>query len=151
MIPLMSFWPEVYDRILKKEKIFEYRRTFPKNCSHAYMYISSPVKAICAIIYHNEVIKLESLKGEYNIDLDKRIDSYSSNYKYSGTIKSIQKIKPILLQDLKENIPNFTPPQSYLYIDNFPILKEYIENNTIYDGELITNNLSNIIPNQLCR
>lgn len=151
MIPLMSFWPEVYNRILNKEKLLEYRRIFPKNCTHAYMYVSSPIKAICAIIYFNEVIKLEDLKGKHNLDLDKRIDSYSSNYLYSGTIKAIQKIKPISLQELRENVPNFTAPQSFLYIDNFPILKEYIEKNIIYDGELITNDLLNIIPDQLCR
>ena len=151
MIPLMSCWPDVYNRILNKEKLLEYRRTFPKNCTHAYMYISSPVKAICGIVYFDSVIKLEDLKGKYSSEVDQRIDLYSSNYLYAGTIKSVQKIKPIPLQDLRENVPGFTAPQSYLYVDNFPILKNYIENNIIYDDEIINNNLTNIIPNKLCR
>lgn len=61
----MSFWPSVYKRILNQKKLLEYRRDFPKDCDYAYMYVSSPVKAICAIIYFGKKYSIEEWKNEY--------------------------------------------------------------------------------------
>ena len=43
---LLSFKPEVYEKIKSGKKIFEHRRNFPDESIMAYMYVSSPVKAI---------------------------------------------------------------------------------------------------------
>lgn len=149
--PLMSFWPQVFNRIINGDKLLEYRRVFPKNCEYCFMYISSPVKAICGIIYFDKVIRLDEQIGLYDIDTDNRIYNYLHRYRYAGTIKAVQKIKPITLEQLKKGVPDFTAPQSYLYIDNKPKLKEFICKNLIYDGDLITNNLNDLLPNHLCK
>lgn len=146
----MSFWPDVYNRIINQEKIFEYRRTFPKQCTKVYMYVSSPIKAICGILYFDNIYKLDTFLGQYNKEVDKRIISYSDKYRFTGTIKAIQKIKPISLDELRLNVPGFTAPQSYLYIENFPSLENYINENVVTDGKIITNNLDNIFPDFLC-
>lgn len=48
---LLSFKPEVYEKIKSEEKIFEHRRNFPDEPIMAYMYVSAPVKAITGIVY----------------------------------------------------------------------------------------------------
>ena len=48
-------------------------------------------------------------------------------------------------------MPNFTAPQSYLYLDNYPELKEFVFNNLIPEENVIINNLENILPDKLCR
>lgn len=41
---LLSFRPDVYEKIKSGLKIFEHRRNFPDEPIMAYMYVSSPVK-----------------------------------------------------------------------------------------------------------
>lgn len=48
---LLSFKPEVYEKIKAGTKIFEHRRNFPDEFIMAYMYVSAPVKAIIGIVY----------------------------------------------------------------------------------------------------
>lgn len=153
MIPIMSFWPRIYDRILNQKKLIEYRRTFPKDCTHAYMYISKPVKAICAIIYFGKKYTLSDWATEYASDeiVRKRIADYSSKYRYGMEIISIQKIKPITLEDLRINIPNFVAPQSYVLLENNEPLATYINNNLEFIEEKIVNDLSNIFPEHICK
>ena len=47
---LLSFRPDVYEKIKSGLKIFEHRRNFPDEPIMAYMYVSSPVKAITGVI-----------------------------------------------------------------------------------------------------
>lgn len=150
-IPLMSFWPQVYNIILDGEKLLEYRRVFPKNCKCAFMYISTPVKAISGIIYFDDILHLDNLIGQFDEQTETRINNYLDKYHYAGTIKAIQKINPITLEELRNGVPNFTVPQSYLYIDNYPALKDFIFKNLILDGDIITNNLEDILPDKLCK
>lgn len=150
MTPLMSFWPDVYNRILKSEKLFEYRRIFPKNCTHAFMYVSSPVKAICGIIYFEDVYKLSDLIDSCDEVISDRINRYLPKYQYAGSIKAVQRIKPIHLEELKLNLPNFTAPQSYLYIDNYPELKDFLLKNVKFDGQKISNIIDILTLNHIC-
>lgn len=151
-VPVMSFWPSVYNRICDQTKLLEYRRRFPKNCEYAYMYVSSPVKAICGIVYFGKKYDLEEWKKEYAYDSEiiKRIDKYLDNYKYAYEIKAIQKIKPITLKSLRENNDGFVAPQSYLLLNNFPELAKYIKSQEEFIDEVITNDLVDLLPNNIC-
>lgn len=155
MTPVMSFWPQIYDKITGQVKLIEYRRIFPKDCSMAYMYISKPVKAICAIIYFGKIHSLYDWKKEFREfpDVQLRIkDSLENgNYRYGAEISAIQKIEPISLDELRENIPDFVAPQSYLLLENNIPLKNYIERRISYVGELIKNDLSFIYPEHVCK
>lgn len=48
---LLSFKLDVYEKIKSGRKIFVHRRIFPNEQIMAYMYVSSPVKAITGIVY----------------------------------------------------------------------------------------------------
>ena len=49
---ILSFKPEVYEKIKSGKKKFEHRRNFPDEPIMAYMYVSAPVKAIKGICKH---------------------------------------------------------------------------------------------------
>lgn len=146
MIPLMSFWPSVYNRIITKQKVYEFRRRFPRDCQKVYMYISKPVKAICGIVELENMMSLEMLKSKYenNLDVIKKLDDYYEQYRFVMEIKSIQKIRPIKLNEIREQVPSFVVPQSYLYLDNNPELQEYIFSHTEYMGDKIINDFTDI-------
>lgn len=150
---LMSFQPKVYNKISNQIKIIDYRRRFPRDCSYAFMYVSKPIKAICGIIYFGNKHYLSDWKVKYfnNLELSEKIDFYSKKYNYGIEILGFQKIKPITLDELRDNVPNFFAPQSYILLKNNTILNEYIYNNIVYVDEKKENNISNIFPKHICR
>lgn len=153
MVPVMSFWPSIFLKINNQEKLVEYRRVFPKNCTYAYMYISKPIKAISAIIYFKKMHSLEEWKKIYgsNKEVLDRINTFPSSYRYAMEIEKIQKIEPISLRDLQNNVPDFTAPQSYILLENNKVLCEFLKDNTKVTGSPIINDLSNIFPKHICR
>ena len=153
MTPLMSFWPSIYEKIKCQEKIIEYRRRFPVECTAAYMYISKPTKAICGIIYFGKIHAISDWQEEYkdNIEITRRITDFDKSYGYGAEIIGFQEISPITLSELRKNVPNFVAPQSYLLLENNRVLKDYVESNTILIGERIENDMSNIFPDHICK
>lgn len=62
---LLSVRPDVYEKIKSGLKIFEHRRNFPDEPIMAYMYVSSPVKAITGVVYLVwECVDGSVIKGE---------------------------------------------------------------------------------------
>lgn len=153
MTPIMSFWPSIYDKIQNQIKLIEYRRTFPNDCTYAYMYITKPVKAIGGIVYFEKKHDLEDWKKQYsnNPIISERINSYIQSYRYGMEIIGFQKIKPITLDELRKNVEGFTAPQSYLLLENNKKLSDYVKNNTVKLGSFIENDLSNIFPEHICK
>lgn len=153
MTTVMSFWPSIYEKIENQVKLIEYRRTFPKNCDFAYMYVSKPVKAICGIIYFGKKYSLTDWREQYANDseISERISNYCENYRYGMEVAAFQKIKPITLQALRENISGFVAPQSYLLLENNAELAKYLEKNIVFSGERIKNNFINAYPEHICK
>ena len=65
---LLSFKPEVYEKIKSGKKKFEHRRNFPDEPIMAYMYVSAPVKAITGIVYLGKRHLLSDWKEEFKED-----------------------------------------------------------------------------------
>lgn len=150
----MSFWPSIHDKIASQIKLIEYRRVFPKDCTYAYMYISKPVKAICGIVYFTKKHSIYDWKDEYSHSKEilSRINHTLDNgAKYAMEIGAYQKIEPITLDELRENVEDFVAPQSYLLLENNIELSEFIQRKTVKIGKLIENNLSNIFPEHICK
>ena len=129
---LLSFRPEVYEKIKSGQKIFEHRRTFPDESVMAYMYVSSPVKAITGIVYLGKRHCLSDWLEKFKDDSDAvtRIKEYieTYHYRYAMEIEKFQETSQIALDDLRENVPGFVAPQMYIYLDNTELL-EYIDSN----------------------
>ena len=129
---LLSFRPDVYEKIKSGVKIFEHRRNFPDEPIMAYMYVSSPVKAITGVVYLGKRHCLSDWLEYYKEDSNAvtRIKEYMEtyHYRYAMEIDSFQETSQISLDDLRENIPGFVAPQMYIYLDGTELL-EYIESN----------------------
>ncbi len=129
---LLSFRPEVYEKIKSGQKIFEHRRNFPDESVMAYMYVSSPVKAITGIVYLGKRHCLSDWLEKFKDDSDAvtRIKEYieTYHYRYAMEIEKFQETSQIALDDLRENVPGFVAPQMYIYLDNTELL-EYIDSN----------------------
>ena len=78
---LLSFKPEVYEKIKSGKKKFEHRRNFPDEPIMAYMYVSAPVKAIKGIVLnvytHLEAGNIKeqffNMTGEKSLKMIKRL------------------------------------------------------------------------------
>jgi hypothetical protein len=125
----MSFWPSVYDRIRRGEKNIEFRRVFPKENRFAYMYVTKPVKAIKGIIYFGEKHTLSELKVIYKNDPNMlaQIENNPGSYRFGVDIIGFKEIEAITLEELRRNVPDFVAPQSYLLLENNPLLADFIK------------------------
>lgn len=117
------------------------------------MYVSRPVQAVCGIIYFGDIHSLLDWKNMY-IDNDiilRRINKYIDKYRFGTEIIAIQKIKPLSLKKLRDNLINFQPPQSYYILENNIPLKNFLENNLFYLEEKLINIVTNIFPEHICK
>lgn len=148
---LLSFRPEVYDKIKAGVKIFEHRRNFPDEPIMAYMYVSSPVKAITGIVYLGKRHLLSDWKEEFKYDKDAvdRIEEYEKSYRYVMEILEFQETSEISLDELRKNVPGFVAPQMYVYLNNTD-LGQYIEKVIEYREVNIKHNFDKINENLIC-
>jgi predicted transcriptional regulator len=118
---LMSIRDEPFEAIIEGKKKHEFRRRFyvDEPCQVIF-YVSSPVSAICGIGIFDKPIKGDV---EYLVEIIKT-HSFSSeeslrNYMeglgegYALPVTRSRKISPITLNELREKISGFAPPQSY--------------------------------------
>lgn len=148
---LLSFKPEVYEKIKSGKKKFEHRRNFPDEPIMAYMYVSAPVKAITGIVYLGKRHLLSDWKEEFKEDKDAiaRIEKYEKSYRYAMEIEKFQETTEISLEDLRRDVPGFIAPQMYIYLDGTELLdyiNESIENKTIR----IKHNFDRVMSNEVC-
>lgn len=149
---LMSFKPEIYQKIHNGVKIFEHRRNFPNEPVKVYMYVSKPVKQITGIVYLNNRHLLLDWQKEFSSDIKAlhRIDEYLVSYRYAMEISEFQETSSITLAELKRDLGNFTVPQSYCYLDKKPQLLAYIEKKIKPNGIQIFHDFSDIRSSQIC-
>ena len=145
---LLSFKPEVYEKIKSGKKIFEHRRNFPDEPIMAYMYVSAPVKAITGIVYLGKRHLLSAWHEEFKDDKDVvvRIEKYQELYRYAMEINEFQETTEISLGALRRDVSGFVAPQMYIYLDGTELL-DYIENKienldgcTVHDYSVIKSN-----------
>ena len=150
---LLSFRPDVYEKIKSGVKIFEHRRNLPDEPIMAYMYVSSPVKAITGVVYLGKRHCLSDWLEYYKEDSNAvtRIKEYMEtyHYRYAMEIDSFQETSQISLDDLRENIPGFVAPQMYIYLDGTELL-EYIESNLKMTDLQVEHSFERIEACQVC-
>lgn len=148
---VLSFRPDVYERIKSGEKLFEYRRTFPDEEILAYMYVSSPVKCITGIIRLGKRTVLSEWYEKYGRpEVRDRISRYMKNSNYVMQIEFFQDTSEISLKELK-TIKGFSVPQMYFYLDNYPEVKEYIDINLNYKELHFVNSFDAISEDMICK
>ncbi|WP_426558267.1 hypothetical protein [Dapis sp. BLCC M172] len=141
---LLSIKPKYADKIFKeKTKKVELRRVFPDldKDDLVIVYVSSPKKAVVGYFKVKKIIKdnisclWEQVEDKAGITPEEFYDYYSGVkfgigifFQKSKTFK-----KTVELEQLREELNNFRPPQSYRYLksDEWEIIKRLVD----YDFE----------------
>ena len=150
---LLSFQPYWFNKIMSGEKIFEYRWQFPKEEVCAFLYVSRPVQKIVGFMYFGQPVLLSDWKSMYEGEREvlERINRQMVKNRYVMPIKGYQMTKDICLQDIKNKFPKVVIPQSYYYLDNFPELFNYVQENAELVGGMNNNSFLNIQSNDICK
>ena len=122
---VLSIKPQYSDKIIEGRKTVELRRRFPVSAPRgtiAYIYSTSPIRAMVGIAQINKVLKLpideiwkRFSKSAYieKTDFDKYFEG--TNHGFALIFERAKPLsKPMSLQFLRENF-GFEPPQSFLY------------------------------------
>ncbi len=131
----LSFRPEYFKPLLYGVKKYEYRKRFCFEETKAYLYLSGKVKKVVGIMQLGKPIRLDLTRDDYlnYPDTLKRVDEYIVSKDINAIpIKSLSLFKkPISLQDIRKEIPDFMPPQMYFILENHLKLKEILEKQPI--------------------
>lgn len=121
---LISIKPKYVEKILQGEKKFEFRKTIFKreNIRKVFIYSSAPVQKIVASFEIEEIFRghpkeiWNSCKKGAGISEDAYFDYFADReYACSIQIKNLHRFQnPV---SPYEHIPNFVPPQSYMFVN----------------------------------
>lgn len=138
---MLSLQEDYYKQMLEGRKKYEYRTRYIKEESVAYIYISRTLKKIVAKIEFGKPI-IGIAKDIAMISETENPGSYDSiiEYMHNGIgyaipINKIIPIKEITLEEIKDSLPDFVPPQSYYILDNNVELLELLEKSQIEEGK----------------
>lgn len=127
----LSFRPEYFKPLLYGIKKYEYRRRFCDCETKAYLYLSGKSRKVVGVMELGRPIRLDLTKDNYlnYSETLKRVNKYiGSGVIFAIPIKSLALFSsPITLESLRNEIPNFMPPQMYYVLDNNIKLKEILE------------------------
>lgn len=122
---ILSIKPEYCEKIKNGEKKFEFRKRIFKrheDIESVYIYATSPIKKIVASFTFENIIKdspdnlWEKCKIFAGIEKGKFFDYFGNNKEgFAIKIEKVTSFDPI---DPKSIIPEFTPPQSFQYLNN---------------------------------
>lgn len=124
----LSFNPKYFKPLLYGLKKYEYRKRFCDNETKAYLYLSQKERRVIGVVELGKPLKLEKVIKDLdeNSDVFKRVNEYLKiGNKNAVPIKSLQLFKKsISLEEIRQEIPSFMPPQMYYILDNNQKLKE---------------------------
>lgn len=131
----LSFRPEYFKPLLYGIKKYEYRKRFCDEETKAYSYLSGKSRQVVGIMELGKPIRLDLTRDNY-LDYPetlKRVDEYILNNDINAIpIKSLALFDhPINLDEIRNVIPNFMPPQMYFVLDNHPKLKSLLEHHLV--------------------
>ncbi len=127
----LSFRPEYFKPLLYGIKKYEYRKRFCNEEVKAYLYLSGKSRRVVGIMELGKPIRLDLTRSKYlnYSETLKRVDKYILKRDiYAIPIKSLILFdNPISLNEIRQQIPGFMPPQMYFVLDNHPKLKILLE------------------------
>ncbi|HEU5140066.1 MAG TPA: hypothetical protein VFT51_08835 [Bacillales bacterium] len=130
---LLSLQPEPYNQIRQGVKKYEYRRKFINEPSLAFVYVSSPIKAVSALVEFGRPV-IDSPEYIAEIAEKEKTGSFEGTMRYleglekgyAIPILSFKEIQPVSLDDLRDKF-QFTAPQSYFYLYRKPELFTFLK------------------------
>lgn len=137
----LSFRPEYFKPLLYGIKKYEYRKRFCDEETKAYLYLSGKSRQVIGVMNLGKPIRLDLTRDNYlnYPETLKRVDEYIlDKYINAIPIKSLALFdKPIDLEEIRNVIPNFMPPQMYMVLENNPKLKALLESKSLKESLFI--------------
>jgi len=131
----LSFRPEYFKPLLYGIKKYEYRKKFCDEETKAYLYLSGKSRQVIGVMELGRPVRLDLTRNDYlnYPETLKRVDEYILSKDINAVpIKSLALFdKPISLEEIRMEIPNFMPPQMYFNLENHPKLKVLLEKQVI--------------------
>ena len=127
---MMSLHPHAYDAFLKGDKKFEFRKLpFIKTSFDCFIYVTKPVGSICAYAHFDTPIlgDADALANLANDDTD-AFQKWLPDQQIAAAypLKSLIELIPSSLSILKNDFPDFHPPQKFIYLERKADLKKYL-------------------------
>ena len=148
----LSFRPEYFKPLLYGIKKYEYRKRFCNEETRAYLYLSGKSRQVIGVMELGKPVRLDLTREDYlnNQETLKRVDEYILSKDINAVpIKSLALFdNPISLDEIRNEIPNFLPPQMYFVLDNHPKLKSLLEKQHLNE-KLFVHNHDKIYYNNL--
>ena len=126
LISLKRIW---LDDIVAGRKKYEFRRSFFRDRSCAFVYVVSPHSFISHVLWLDKPIiappsEIARMADKMRLGGGKSVIKYMSglNVGYAIPIIEVEPIRPISLSVIREHIPHFDPPQLYLRLSKHPQL-----------------------------
>lgn len=137
---LMSIRKERFEAVLDGRKVHEFRRRFYiKEPCQVVFYVGSPVSAICGVgIFDipiaDTIENLAKIIEGHNFSSATSLRNYMQGLEkgYALPIRKSKKIDPITLDELRKEIPGFSPPQSYCNL-NFYTFRNLVRRLDLYE------------------
>lgn len=146
--------PEWFNMVVSGEKLYEYRKHFPEGKVRAYIYVSSPIKAIEGIFEFGERINLSDLrrKGCISQDMVSKIDHYLENNNYAVPVLKVYRTNKVDLNYIRNQVEGFIAPQMYYFLREDLKLTDFIHSKVQIMGQPIYENiLEKISEDALCK
>jgi predicted transcriptional regulator len=131
---MMSLQEQYYLQIIDGTKKYEYRRLFKNYALNSFIYITSPVKLLTGYLKLGEPIigtpkQIADLAESIRVGHGAIMYDYMKDLRkcYAIPINSIFEFEqPLALDSIKTVFPKFTPPQSYILMENYKELLDYL-------------------------
>lgn len=121
---VLSLQPEAWNAIRSKIKKFEYRRRFRARQTLAYIYVSSPVSAVCGLVLFGTPIsgsasEIAVIAEQQRPGNGKSVHAYleKGDHGYAIPVKEVYEFGPVSLGYLRDQC-SFVAPQLYLSLNN---------------------------------
>ena len=131
-ILLMSLKPGPFEEILAGRKLYEFRTRYPRGATAAFMYISTPVCAVEAVIRFGPPLmgtaeQMKTAIKSLGETARRELESYfHGKAGYALPVEQVALLEPVSLQELRQRFPGFPIPQSYCFLENRPGLLAFL-------------------------
>lgn len=151
---LLSMKPEWFNMVISGRKLYEYRKHFPKESIRAYIYVSSPIKAIEAVFEFGERIDLKECLKKSNLSqqMINGINHYLINNNFAVPVNQVYQTNKVSLEDLRSGVERFVAPQMYYILKENSGLTKFIHDNVRIIGQPVCDNtIEKVSEHEFCK
>ena len=132
---LISLQTQYWQLIVEAKKDYEYRRIFRNDAVTAFVYATAPVNAVVGVVEFDvpiiaSIAEICGIVERQSPGSTQRMMEYMKGLDkaYAVPILSYQVLgAPVPIQEIRRQVHDFHPPQSYLILANHPALHALLQ------------------------